>query len=68
MQCKLRWNHCSHTVGIPEDIARQLRALGEVNMLEKAVTCARLLMMIDPDPVAAVADKNQGSPEENPNF
>jgi len=57
-----------YMVGIPKDIARQLRASGEVNMLEKAMTCARLLMMIDLDPVAAVADKNQGSPEENPNF
>jgi len=45
--------------GIPEAIVRQLRVSGEVNILEKVMTCARLVMTIDPDPVAAVADKNQ---------
>jgi len=54
--------------GIPEAIARQLRASGEVNTLEKVMTHARLLMRIDPDPVVAVADNNQEFPKEKLSF
>ena len=53
--------------GIPEAIARQLRASGEVDKLEKAMTHARLLMTINPDPVAAIADKIQISTAEKLN-
>ena len=43
--------------GIPEAIARQLRASGEVTTLDKAMTRARLLMTIDREPVAAVVNE-----------
>ena len=47
--------------GIPEPIARQLRASGEVTTLDKAITRARLLMTIDAGPVAAVEEKSSES-------
>ena len=53
--------------GIPEAIARQLRASGEVDTLDKAMTRARLLMAIDSEPVAAIADNNPSLPAEKPN-
>ena len=53
--------------GIPEAIARQLRALGEVTTLDKAMTRARLLMTIDSEPVATIADKNPSPLAEKPN-
>ena len=40
--------------GIPESIAKQLRASGEVTTLDAAITHARLLMTIDSDSVAAL--------------
>ena len=42
--------------GIPDSIGHQLRASGEVTTLDKAITRARLLMTIDPEPVAAVEE------------
>ena len=38
-------------------IARQLRMSGKVNMLDKVMTHARLLMTIDHEPVAAVVNE-----------
>ena len=40
--------------GIPESIAKQLRASGEVTTLDAAITHARLLMTIDSDSVVAL--------------
>ena len=40
--------------GIPESIAKQLRASGEVTTLDAAITHARLLMTIDLDSVVAL--------------
>ena len=50
--------------GIPKITARQLRASGKVTTLEKAMTCAKLLTTIDPEPEAAVGDKNAEKPNE----
>ena len=43
--------------GIPESIAKQVRASGEVTTLETAITRAKLLMTIDSDPVATLTEK-----------
>ena len=45
--------------GIPNAVSRQLRATGEIKMLDAAVTRARLLMTIDDSgsSTAAVAEK-----------
>ena len=43
--------------GIPEAISKQLRALGEVTMLNAAIMQARLLMTIDSDPVVVLTEK-----------
>ena len=43
--------------GIPEPILRQLRASGEVTTLDKAIERARLLMTINPEPVATLQEK-----------
>jgi len=48
-------------VGIPEIIGHQLRASREVMTLDKVITHARLLMTIDPEPVAAVEEKSSES-------
>ena len=53
--------------GIPEATARKLRALGEVTTLDKVMTCARLPMTIDSEPVATIADKNPSPLAEKPN-
>ena len=53
--------------GTPEAIARQLRASGEVTTLDKAMTRARLLMTIDSEPVATIADKTPSLLAEKPN-
>ena len=43
--------------GIPEPISRQLRASGEITTLDKAIERARLLMTIEPEPVATLQEK-----------
>ena len=53
--------------GIPEAIARQLRSLGEVTTLDKAMTRARLQITIDSEPVATIADKTPSFLAEKPN-
>ena len=53
--------------GISEAIARQLRASGEVTTLDKAMTRARLLMTIESEPVATIADKTPSLLAEKPN-
>ena len=53
--------------GIPEAIARQLRASGEVTTLDKTMTRARLLMTIDSELVATIADKTPSLLAEKPN-
>ena len=40
--------------GLPEPIIKQLRASGEVKTLDTAITCSRLLMIIDLQLVSAV--------------
>ena len=49
--------------GIPESISRQLRASGEITTLDKAIERARLLMTIEPEPVAALQEKPNVSVE-----
>ena len=43
--------------GILESNAKQLRALGEVTMLDAAIACARLLMTIESESVATLTEK-----------
>ena len=50
--------------GISEAISKQLRASGEVTTLNAAITRARLLMMIDSDPVAVLTEKPEEKPDE----
>ena len=50
--------------GIPEAISKQLRALGKVTTLNAAIARARLLMMIDSDPVAVLTEKPEEKPDE----
>ena len=44
---------------LPEPIMKQLRASGEVKMLEAAVTRSRLLITVDSQPVAAVKEESK---------
>ena len=53
--------------GIPEPISRQLVASGEIKTLDKAIERARLLMTIEPEPVAALQENPSvtvGKPNE----
>jgi len=42
--------------GLPEGIMWQLKVSGEVKTLEAAVTCARLLMAVESQPIAAIEE------------
>jgi len=49
--------------GLLEGIRRQIQVSGEVKTFEAAVTCTRLLMALDFQPVAAVHKPTNGSSE-----
>jgi len=49
---------------IPEDIARQLKASGEITTFNKVMTHSKLLMTIEP--LAAIADKKPSLLAEQP--
>ena len=52
--------------GIPETVARQLRASGEVTTLDKAMTRARLLMTLDSESAVAIVNEKPNCVTEKP--